>query len=238
VMHVGLMRSDAAIYDPVPPKQPASKRGKKPTKGRRLPTPVEAMKKADRNRNGKGLWVWQSVEATAYGVARRLNVITFQAVWPKVSGLRRILVVLVRDPKGKFRDTHLFTTDLDATPAWVIESYARRWSIEVAFKASKQVMKIEAPQHWCQQSIEKLAPWVWLMQSVITVWYITAGRKLPQAKAARRLQGDWDTEWSLAHMLRILRLATLDTTITPMSATKADMRQLLSQIENYLSLAG
>jgi hypothetical protein len=237
VIHVGVMRSDAAIYDPLPPKQPKSKRGRKPRKGLRLPSPKQAMTKADRNRSGKAPWVWQHVEATAYGVTRRLQVLSFQAVWPKVLGLRPILVVLVRDPQGKFKDTYLFTTDLTADASWVIAAYARRWSIEVAFKASKQVMKIEAPQHWCQASIEKLSPWVWLMHSVISLWYLTEGRQLPQARAARRRFGAWDTEWSLAHMLRILRVAILDHVITPTSATKADLQQLIQHLANYLSLA-
>ena len=34
--------------------------------------------------------------------------------------LRPILVVLVRDPLGKFQDKYLFTTDLDADLGWVI----------------------------------------------------------------------------------------------------------------------
>jgi len=181
VTHVGVMRSDAAIYDPVPPPQPASERGRKPSKGPRLASPKQAMKHADRNRSGTGPWAWERVEATAYGVTRRLQVLSFQAVWPKVLGLRPILVVLVRDPQGKFKDTYLFTTDLTAELSWVIVAYSRRWSIEVAFKASKQVMKIEAPQHGCRGSIEKLSPWVWLMQSVIALWYMTEGRKLPPA---------------------------------------------------------
>ena len=45
------------------------------------------------------------------------------------------------------------------------------------------------------------------MQSIISLWYLTEGRKLPQARAARKRFGEWDTEWSLAHMLRILRAA-------------------------------
>jgi len=237
VNHVGVMRSDAALYDSVPPKQPKSKRGPKPRKGARLPSPKEAVKKADRNRNGKGPWAWQWVEATAYGVTRRLKVLSFQAVWPKVLGVRPILVVLVRDPEGKFRDTFLFTTDLSAELSWVIAAYSRRWSIEVAFKASKQVMKIQGPQHWCQQSIEKLSPWVWLMQSMISLWYLAEGRSLPQARAARKRFGEWDTEWSLGHMLRVLRAAILDHTINPTSATKADLQQLLRQLDSYLNLA-
>lgn len=237
VAYVGVMRSDAAIYDPIPPKQAKSKRGRKPGKGPRLPNPKEIMKKAGRNRSGRGPWAWQTIEATAYGVTRQLQVISFQALWPKVMGLVPILVVLVRDPEGRFEDKYLFTTDLDADLGWVISAFSKRWSIEVVFKSSKQVMKIQAPQHWCQQSVEKLSPWVWLMQSVISLWYITEGRKLPAARAARQRFGEWDTEWSLAHMLRILRRAILEHTIKPKSATKADLYQLLNDLENYLNLA-
>jgi hypothetical protein len=237
VTYVGVMRADAAIYDPVPPVQPKGKRGRKPQKGPRLPNPKQSMKKADGNRSGRGPWIWQTVEATAYGVTRKLQVLSFRAVWPEVLRLRPILVVLVRDPLGKFDDKYLFTTDLDADLGWVIAAFSRRWSIEVAFKSSKQVMKIEAPQHWCQESIEKLSPWVWLMQSVISLWYITEGRKLPPARTARRRFGPWDTEWSLAHMLRILRAAILEAKIKPKSATKADLYQLLDHVEHYLDLA-
>ncbi len=143
----------------------------------------------------------------------------------------------VRDAQSKVKDKYFFTTDLDADLGWVISTFSRRWSIEVAFKSSKQVMKIQAPQHWCQESIEKLSPWVWLMQSLISLWYITDGRKLPPARAARRRFGEWDTEWSLVHMLRILRTAILEDTIRPKSASKGDLHQLPAHLENYLHLA-
>jgi len=237
VRYVGVMRRDAALYDPIVPEQPKSKRGQKPKKGPRLPNPSEAVQMADANTSGKGPWTWQTVTANAYGVTRELQVLSFQALWPEVYGLIPILVVLVRDPLGEFEDKYLFTTDVDAELSWVITTFALRWSIEVAFKASKQVMKIQAPQHWCQQSIEKLAPWAWLMQSVISLWYMTEGHKLPQARAARRRFGHWDTEWSFAHMLRILRAAILAQTINPKSATKAELHELLAALDNYLYLA-
>ena len=237
VIHVGVMRADAAIYDPIVSKQSKSRRGPKATKGPRLPNPKEAMKKADCKRGGRGPWTWQAVKATAYGVNRKLQAVAFQAVWPEVMALTPILVVLVRDPRGKFKDKYLFTTDVNADLSWIIAAFSRRWSIEVAFKSSKQVMNIQAPQHWCQQSIEKLAPWVWLMQSVIALWYFTDGRKGPAAKAARGRFGAWDTEWSLAHMLRILHTVILKATINPESATKADLCQLLADLGNYLNLA-
>jgi hypothetical protein len=169
--------------------------------------------------------VWQPLEVTVSGVTRILMVLAYQAVWPEVLGLRPIGIVVVRDPTGKFRDAYLFTTDLTARLCWVVSTVAKRWSIEVAFQASKQVLDIEAPQHWCQESIEKLAPWVWLMQTVISVWSLTVGHTRPEAEAARQNLGPWDTEWSLAHWVRVLRIATMSATVNPDSAEVDDCQE-------------
>lgn len=236
VTFVGRLRGDAAVYDPTPELR-KGRRGPKPKKGPRLPSPKAAAKLADENKAGQGPWVWQSVEVMAYGVKRSLQVLAYTVVWPKVLGLRPIRIVVVRDPEGKMQDIYLFSTDLSATLAWVVETFAKRWSIEVAFKASKQVMEIEAPQHWCQGSIEKLAPWVWLMQSVLQVWYLTAGHALPEAAQERALMGDWDSEWSLRHMLKVLRRATLNATITANSSQTADPSHFLDILKRYILLA-
>jgi hypothetical protein len=87
----------------------------------------------------------------------------------------------------------------------------------VLFRASKQVLEIEAPQQWCRQSVDKVAPWVWSMQSVIMVWYITAGRALPEAEELRARMGDWDSEWSLRHMVQVLQRVILNATINDTS---------------------
>src|SRR5262249_18507556 len=50
VRFVGRMRGDAAVYDPRVPRQKKGKRGRKPSKGPRLPSPKEAARKADRKR--------------------------------------------------------------------------------------------------------------------------------------------------------------------------------------------
>lgn len=234
VCYVGRMRADAEIYDPQPPPSIPGKRGPKPKKGPRLPNPRAAAKAADSNGSGPGPWVWREVEVLAYGVTRTLKVLAYQAVWPEVLGLRPILIVVVRDPAGKFRDAYLFTTDLAADLSWVVSSFARRWSIEVAFKASKQVLEIESPQHWCQASIEKLAPWVWLMQSVIGLWYLRVGHTLPEAEAARQNLGPWDTEWSLVHWVRVFRTATMTATINPDSVEKENLPELIDRVKNYL----
>jgi hypothetical protein len=234
VKYVGRIRGDAEIYDPQVPPQPAGKRGRKPTKGPRLPGPRAAAALADQNRTRKGPWVWRDIEVTIYGVTRLLQVLTYQAVWPEVLGLRPIQIVVVRDPTGKFRDAYLFTTDRGASGSWVVTTLARRWSIEVAFKASKQVLEIEGPRHWCQGSIEKLAPWVWLMQSLISLWYLTVGHRLPEAETARQNLGPWDTEWSLAHWVRVLRITTMAAAINAEFDENHDCQEFIRRVKNYL----
>jgi hypothetical protein len=236
ITFVGRMRSDSAVYDPTP-KPRTSKYGPAPTTGVRLPSPKEAAKRADENTTSEGPWLWQNVEAMAYGVKRTLRVLSYVAVWPTVLGPRSILIVVVRDPEGRLEDTYLFTTDLAASLVWVVETFAKRWSIEVAFKASKQVMDIEGPQHWCRESITKLAAWVWLMQSVLQLWYLTAGHALPEAAAERALMGEWDSPCSLRHMLKVFRRATLNATITAKLGQTADPGELLAALTNFILMA-
>ena len=158
-------------------------------------------------------------------------------MWPTVLGLRPIQVVVVRDPEGRMRDAYLFTTDLQADVSWVIVQFAWRWAIEVLFRASKQVMDIEAPQHWSQASVEKLAPWVWSMQSVIMVWYVTAGHESEEALEMREHMGDWDSEWSLRHMIQVLRRAILNVTINPNSGDQDQLREMVQTLKKWANLA-
>jgi hypothetical protein len=105
------------------------------------------------------------------------------------------------------------------------------------FRASKQVLEIEAPQHFCQESVQKVAPWVWAMQSVIMVWYLTAGHELAEAQQLRERMGEWDSQWSLRHMLRVLQSATLNATIHPNSADPAQLLDWLQTLKNWALLA-
>ena len=119
----------------------------------------------------------------------------------------------------------------------MVTQFAWRWAIEVLFRASKQVLDIEAPQHWTRESVEKLAPWVWSMQSVEMVWYITAGYESAEAAELRVRLGAWDSEWSLRHMIQVLRQAILDATINPNSAKEAELREMTKTLKNWANLA-
>jgi hypothetical protein len=237
VEFVGRLRADAAVYDPKPPQAKKGQRGRKAAKGPRLPTPKEAAQKADRKRTTVGEWLWQMVSVCVYGKERELQTVSYEAVWPRVRGLRPIQIVVVRDPLREMEDVYLFSTNLKASVDWMIVQFAWRWSIEVLFRASKQVMDVEAPQHFCEESVQKVAPWVWSMQSVIMVWYIMAGQHSDEAKDLHARMGEWDSMWSLRHMIQVAQRAILNATFDPNSANRTQLLEIVQTLENWALLA-
>lgn len=238
VHYFGLMRSDAALHSTQKPSRPPGKPGPSPRYGERLKSPKQKMKLANRSNAAKENR-WTTIKATVNGEERSFQVLEFRAVWPKVLGDRSIHVVICNPLDKGYKATTLFTTDLESTPAQVIEQYAKRTSIESCFKDSKQIMQIDKPQHWSETSIKKLAPWVWLIQSVLMLWYLTEGRETEAAKEAeQRITEVWDTQWSVRHVLKIFRRIHIRQKIAAMSHNKDDLRELTKQLENYLFLAG
>jgi len=75
------------------------------------------------------------------------------------------------------------------------------------------------------------------MQSVIMVWYVPAGRESVEAQEWRERLGEWDSEWSLRHMVRVLRQAILNDTINPNSANEAQLRNMVQTLKNWANLA-
>lgn len=100
---VMLLRVTLIRAGPVPPLQRTDlrrNRGRKPSKGPRLPSPREAARKADRKRTETGDWLWQAVEVTIYGSQRTLLACNYQAVWARGLGLRPIRIVVVQAACG------------------------------------------------------------------------------------------------------------------------------------------
>jgi hypothetical protein len=69
------------------------------------------------------------------------------------------------------------------------------------------------------------------------VWYWVAGRDLPEAAEIRAHMGPWDSEWSLANMVRVLRRAILNAAIKANSWGQDEMREFLGRLTNWIHLA-
>ena len=139
--------------------------------GKRLPTPA-AMLKDDLK------WPVQRLRLTfKRGCRRRLDVKVIRGVcWHSAAGAAAVQVVLVRDPRGEWRDEALVCTDPTLSATEVITGYCRRWSVEVAFCDAKQLLGFHDPQVWCRASVERAAPMAWFVGTVVVLWYATSGK--------------------------------------------------------------
>ncbi len=105
--------------------------------------------------------------------------------WYQAAGPQSVQLILVRDPRGQWRDEALLSTDLTLSPEEIITGYCRRWSVEVAFCDSKQMLGFHDPQVWCANSVQRAAPMSWFIGSLVVLWYVLSGHNAQQAQRHR-----------------------------------------------------
>lgn len=160
---VSRIRKDAKLFD-LPVITP-HKRGPHPKKGKRLSNPEQNAASA----------TWEPVDVVIYGTRLTLSVCSYVALWYQVCKDQPIRIVIVHDPRGKYKDQFFFTQDLDMPLADVLEIIASRWSVETAHKELKQYLGMEQPQARLEQAVTRQAPFAMLLLSLIKIWYLTEG---------------------------------------------------------------
>jgi hypothetical protein len=162
VVMVSRLRWDAALYHPPGP-QPSSKRGPKPTKGKRQRSLQGWAERTDTP--------GETVEVAWYkGERKTLWVFSRTALWytprqPPVA----IRYVLVADPEGKLRMEAFFCTDLEATPMEILPWVVMRWSLEVTFEETRAHLGFETQRQWSDQAIARTTPVLLGLFSLVTL---------------------------------------------------------------------
>jgi DDE superfamily endonuclease len=155
------LRPDAALWAR-PGRRRPGQRGRPRRKGHRLPTP-KAMA-ATRRR-------WEPLPVTLYG--RQVTPLVFgcTALWYGALRDQPVRIVIGRDPSGRRRDEAFFCTDLAIDHAFILEGYARRWTIEVAFHDQKQFLGFEDPQNQTPAAVARTAPMASIAYDLVLLWY-------------------------------------------------------------------
>jgi hypothetical protein len=195
---ISRLRANAALHRLTPPR--TGKKGRPRTKGERLPALAEIA--TDRRRR------WRDVTVTRYGRSETIQVMTLVCLWYTVFKQRPVRVVLVREPGStKAFDFAMVATDNELSAAQVVERYAERWSIEVAFRDAKQITGVGEARNRTALAVERTVPFGLLVQSLVTIWYTHAGHTGAVVAARRRLAPWYDQkrEPSWLDMLTTLR---------------------------------
>lgn len=156
-------RLDAALYEPVAPRQPGQ-RGRTRKKGARLPTLAQVAA------NKHTRWQRHTVRYWYGELKRTIEITSGTAVWfhgghPAVP----IRWVIVRDPRGKFKTQALLCTDLQATPHQIVEWFVQRWQLEVTFRDVREHLGVETQRQWSALAIARTTPALLGLYSLITV---------------------------------------------------------------------
>jgi hypothetical protein len=162
VIMVSRWRWEAALSQPPGP-QPPGKRGPKPLKGARQRRWQDGADRTDTP--------WQDVAVVWYGGQRKpLWVFSHTALWDS-RGLPPVAIrdVLVCAPEGKLRMEALFCTDVQATPAQILERVVMRWSVEVMFEEARAHLGVETPRPWSDHAIARTTPVLLALFSIVTL---------------------------------------------------------------------
>jgi hypothetical protein len=132
-------------------------------------------------------------------------VFTATALWYHALREQPLRVVVVRDPSGQRHDEAFFCTDLAVDAAFILTSYARRWTIEVAFHDQQQYLGFAEPRQQNRQAVTRTAPFAGLVYALVLLWY--AGQ-IQQGTAVGWVPRPWyrtKTAPSFLDMLTALR---------------------------------
>src|SRR5215207_5440127 len=172
------LRLDAALYEPAQPRYPGQM-GRTRLKGERLPN-LSAVAEDPAT-------VWRAITVASWysSEERTVEIVSDTAVWHS-TGLPAVPLrwVLIRDPKEEFVTQALLCTDLDAQPERIISWFVRRWQMETTFQEVRQRLGFETQRHWSQIAIQRSAPALLGLFSLVTLF--AHQQKARISNAARR----------------------------------------------------
>jgi len=157
------LRLDAALYGPVPEREPG-KPGRNRKKGNRLPSLNQVLEDETTE--------WQKVKFSSwYGQEEKeMEVATGTALWyhpgKPVVELRW---VLLRDVEGKQPAKALLSTDTALTPEQILSHYVGRWSVEVTLEEARAHLGVETQRQWSAKAIERSTPVLLALFSVVSL---------------------------------------------------------------------
>ena len=224
----GRGRHDAILYAPAPKRKPGQM-GRPRVRGKRLASPGQCA--ASKNAQ------WKRVRVFAYGKSALVRVLVIDALWYAAAHSELIRLVVVRGFPGHERDDVFVCTDTTVSARDVIETYARRWSLEVTFHEAKGKLGFEEPQNRSARAVKRTAPTALFAYSLVVAWYARIGHRTRFAKAPSL---PWYVEKpsvTFSDMLATIRRASWAERLLDPTASARDLRKRIRPLVEYVSAA-
>jgi SRSO17 transposase len=218
---------DGVLYEPAPPK-PEGTKGRRRTKGNRLPKMKQWAEDASRP--------WTKLKFNQFGLHATLAVKTIRALYYTAGADRLLTIVLVRDLEGKRPDQMFYCTKLDWTARQILSTYACRWAIECTFENCKQLLGFEDAANRVPKAVQRTAPMALVVYSLVIAWFHQTGHqsvRLPYRPWYRTKQ-----EPSFADMLTTLRRLSYQEQTERPPSKRCSLKTVIAQLTEFLSHTG
>ena len=148
---ISRLRLDAALYDELAEEAIIKQRGRKRIKGNKQPTLKQRL--ADGNLS----WIEQRI--AWYGrILKNVRLASGIALWYKAGEKPlKIRWVIVVDLETN-RTEAFFSTDINLSPAVIIEYFVLRWNLEVTFEEGRAHLGVETQRQWSPKAIKRTTP--------------------------------------------------------------------------------
>ena len=139
---------------------------------------------------------------------------------------RELIIVIVEVTSGKMPCRVFFSTDRDFAPSQVIESYERRWAIEVTFRDLKQLLGFGQSPARKRESVLRTAPMTGLSFSLLVLWYSRGIFNRKVASFPIRPWYFWKRHHAFTDVLRAARRTLANVDILDPSRTLDDLHAI------------
>lgn len=202
---VSRLRTDAQLHA-FAAEQPASKRGPKPKKGKRLPSLAAVSADPDT--------VWYQTEVAWYGgQVKQVDYCTGVCLWytpgqdpvPIRWVLLRYEETNKRTGKVTVHVTAFFCSDVEdstLSAQQIVGTYVSRWNIEVTFEEIRAYLGLETQRHWSVQAIERTTPCLFGVFSLVV---LMAQRLHPQTLPVQKSEWYSKEEATFSDVLAAVR---------------------------------
>jgi hypothetical protein len=130
----------------------------------------------------------QTLTVTRYGRTRTITVHERRCLWYGVYRSQPVRVIFIREPGRP--SLALVTTDPHTPTAQLIERYASRWAIEIAFSDAKHLTGVGEARNRTRLAVERTVPFGLFTQSLVIIWYHLAGHH-PAVVTEHRRRARW-----------------------------------------------
>jgi hypothetical protein len=225
---IGRGRLDAALYAPAPTRR-RGQMGRPSVRGKRIASPAWWA----RRKNTR----WEKIDVTVYGRTVTVRVWVIDALWYVAAGSDVVRLVVVRDFPGHEKDDVFVSTDPTLSPRHIIESFSKRWSLEVTFHEAKGKLGFEDPQNRTERAVERTAPLALIGYSLTVLWYLQHGQ---HTRAAQLPALPWYTHkagTTFSDMLATLRRASWSERLFDPASSPRELRKRLAPLVDYVASA-